>query len=107
MRGALGSWRMRAHGYRWQTDRTFLSQTALHHASGDIRHPWLIPPTRDLLPGKAAHIAMVLLAQYSLDAYSGRSGLPVITPILYPPVMEHFLALHHFLKCPCGSNRTH
>src|SRR3546814_10327284 len=28
MRGALGSWRMRAHGYRWQTDRTFLSQTA-------------------------------------------------------------------------------
>src|SRR3546814_3281031 len=39
MRGALGSWRMRAHGYRWQTDRTFLSQTALHHASGDIRHP--------------------------------------------------------------------
>src|SRR3546814_1794953 len=93
---------MRAHGYRWQTDRTFLSQTALHHASGDIRHPWLIPPTGDVLPGKAAHIAMVLRAQYSLDAYSERAGLPVIHPLLSQPVIEHCLAIPTWLQCAGG-----
>src|SRR3546814_517267 len=106
MRGALGSWRMRAHGYRWQTDRTFLSQTALHHASGDIRHPWLIPPTGDVLPGKAAHIAMVLRAQYSLDAYSERAGLPVIHPLLSQPVIEHCLAIPTWLQCAGGCDRS-
>src|SRR3546814_14265754 len=89
MRGALGSWRMRAHGYRWQTDRTFLSQTALHHASGNIRHPWLIPPTGAVLPGTAAHTALVLRAQYSLAASSDRAGLPLIHPLLTHPLIDN------------------
>src|SRR3546814_18646327 len=49
---------------------------------------------------------MVLLAQYSLDAYSERAGLPVIHPLLSQPVIEHCLAIPTWLQCAGGCDRS-
>ena len=93
--------RLRAARYRWPIDRQFLSAGVGHDAIPD--HPWLEPPS-GAVPGKAAHIAMLLKAQHSLE--NAPEDIPMVTPLLSQPVMEVCLSMPSWLWCSGGVNRA-
>lgn len=103
--GAFSNWRMRAQGYTWQIDETFMSKGAVSSHGWDL-HPWLNPPSGHILPGKAAHVAMMLRVQQSLDAYSERGGLPVIHPLISQPIVEYCLSIPTWFQFDGGRDRS-
>lgn len=57
----------------------------------ELEHPWLATPPR-ALPGKAAHISVILRAQPNLEAHRG-AHWPFLTPLLSQPIVETCLAV--------------
>jgi asparagine synthase (glutamine-hydrolysing) len=105
LRHAFAVARRRSRAYPWKADRRLLSPAILAELGElDLVHPWLDAP-RTALPGKSAHIAALLRAQYTLEP--GRSRLaPVINPLLSQPVMEACLAIPTWQWCAGGLNRS-
>lgn len=89
--------------YRWQVDSRFLAADAMERAGLSAGHPWLHPP-RDELPGKSAHIALLLLTQ---NHQEGERGLthPLLSPLLSQPIVELCLRIPSWMWCRDGHNR--
>lgn len=102
---ALDSWRATGRSYSWRGDGSFLSPDALATAHGSIDHPWLVAPA-DALPGKAAHIAMLLRAQLTLEGFDRQRGPITINPLMAQPVVELCLSIPSWQWCTGGRNRA-
>lgn len=75
-------------------NRAFMSDTACAQAGvGPPAHPWLAPPVVRMLPGKAAHIRSLVLAQGFAEGHDPQGATPVIHPLLSQPVVECCLAI--------------
>lgn len=92
---------IRTARYRWPLDVRFLAiDTEL---STPPAHPWLDSP-RGAFPGKAAHIALLLKAQLSLE--NRPDHIPMVTPLLSQPVLETCLSIPSWQWCTGGINRA-
>lgn len=101
--------RVPRHGgqkYRWKFDPEFLSRDALEIVQGrPPSHPWLDSPNK-ALPGKAAHVAMILRAQHYLHGYDRRLPFTPIAPLLSQPVIELCLSIPSWYVCRGGVDRS-
>lgn len=70
-----------------------------------MNHPW-IEASRALLPGKAAHIALLLQLDHELDGLGGSSSLPHHSPLMAQPVVEACLRVPSWMWCAGGINRS-
>lgn len=96
-----------SEGYVWKSEPKFLAPMVL--AELDERpaiHPWLEQPEGYRMPGKAAHIAMLLRMHYSLDAYSARGDIAVIHPLVSQPIIECCLRIPTWQQCAGGHDRS-
>lgn len=89
--------------YRWKADAKFLATNAVEQAGLSAGHPWLNPPPNGL-PGKSAHIALLLLTQ---NHQEGERGLthPLLSPLLSQPIVELCLRIPTWMWCREGQNR--
>jgi asparagine synthase (glutamine-hydrolysing) len=94
--------RMRDRAYKWPVDLSFLRPGFTSEIAVD--HPWLSTPA-DALPGKGAHIALLLNIQNHLDGFTRERSLPVIAPLLSQPIVELCLAIPTWLWLAGGWNR--
>lgn len=92
--------------YRWRPDPRFL---ATHHrerlGNAPLRHGWLDAPP-DGLPGKAAHIAMLIRAAHYVDAQSRALPIAFVQPLLAQPIIEMCLAIPSWRACAGGMDRS-
>ncbi|WP_030539374.1 asparagine synthase-related protein [Sphingobium sp. DC-2] len=103
----MRAWRNAAAGYVWKREAEFLSKEAVETASRrPIHHPWLKLPEGRSLPGKAAHIAMLLRMHYSLAAYYERNGIPFVHPLASQPLLECCLQISTWQQCDRGFDRS-
>lgn len=87
IRSAMAVWSSSGRGYRWRGDDHLLSRDVANDAAGKLHHPWLEVP-RHGLPGKAAHISLLLRAQMTLEGFDRHTGPMTINPLMAQPVME-------------------
>lgn len=96
-----------SEGYTWKCEPSFLSLPVLAELAGHpVSHPWLDLPEGYRMPGKAAHIAMLLRMHYSLDAYTARGGLTVMHPLVSQPIIECCLRIPTWQQCSGGVDRS-
>jgi asparagine synthase (glutamine-hydrolysing) len=106
LRQAVGIGACRSARYRWRPDRRFLSRQTLENAAAvPLDHPWLNAPDK-ALPGKAAHIAMLLRVQNHLDGSDRLSNPPVVHPLMSQPIMEACLQIPSWQCCAGGRDRS-
>lgn len=92
--------------YQWKPDPEFLHPELIAANSREHpAHPWLVAPG-DALPGKAAHIALLLRIQQHLQASERSMGLPVVNPLMSQPVIETCLPIPSWEWCAGGVNRS-
>jgi asparagine synthase (glutamine-hydrolysing) len=104
---AIVAWRNSTKGYIWGTEESFIAREALETVSQTpVEHPWLAVPEGTRIPGKAAHIAMILRMHYSLDAYCERGGFPVVHPLASQPIQELCLQIPTWHQCAMGRDRA-
>ncbi|HEX7855882.1 MAG TPA: asparagine synthase-related protein [Sphingobium sp.] len=97
----------REAGYAWRPDETFLARELIQHQSAlPIHHDWLVPPKDKALPGKAAHIAMLLRMQHSVEGHDRSLSVPVIHPLASQPLVEFCLSIPTWQQCAGGYNRS-
>lgn len=90
---------------RWPADLRFLHPETKALAGAAIRHPWLDEETL-ALPGRAAHIAMLVAAQgYAEDGPHGTKQ-QVISPLTSQPLIEHCLKIPSWSWFANGRNRA-
>lgn len=104
------AWRARRRarrrtGYRWPIDTRFLSPAAAALAQTDSLHPWLAAPG-DILPGRAAHVAMLIAAQGLAEDGLVTGALPVAAPLVSQPLIETCLRIPSWEWFEQGSNRA-
>ena len=100
--GIKRAWRGRV-SYRWPTDDSFLNEDIV----GEVRvfeHPWLNPPN-GTLPGKAAHIALLLHTQNHFEGLERSEVAPTISPLTAQPVIETALRIPSWMWFHDGHNR--
>lgn len=89
--------------YVWREDYRYLAAAERYdHASG---HPWLRAPT-GTLPGKAAHVAMLLRVHNYVDGLQGAHDIPVVAPLLSQPIVELCLSIPTWHWCRGGRDRA-
>lgn len=104
------AWRARRRarrrtGYHWPIDTRFLSPAAAALAGAGVLHPWLDAPG-DVLPGRAAHVAMLIAAQGLAEDGLVTSDLPVMAPLVSQPLIETCLRIPSWEWFERGSNRA-
>lgn len=94
-------------GYRWRSNTEFLDPSAAKHALDAYTHPWLTAPT-GALPGKAAHIALLLGIQNHLDSAALPTGstISTVSPLMAQPLVELCLRIPSWMWCIGGRNRV-
>lgn len=93
--------------YGWKSELGFLAPAVASELDArPVRHAWLDLPDGLKLPGKAAHIAMLLRMHYSLDAYASRGDLAVMHPLVSQPIIEHCLQIPTWQQCAGGYDRS-
>ena len=92
----------RPAAYRWEGDATFLTCPPTNEALG---HPWLDNP-RNILPGKAAHVSMLVRIQGTIDGFERRHMPAQINPLLSQPIMEACLRIPTWDWVSGGRNRS-
>ena len=103
----IGLLRRASEGYVWKSERKFLAPLVLSELDEhSVTHPWLELPEGYLMPGKAAHIAMLLRMHYSLDAYAARGDIAVIHPLVSQPIIECCLRIPTWQQCAGGYDRS-
>lgn len=106
LRHALRVPRRGGEKYRWKFDPEFLSRDALEIVEArSPSHPWLDSPAK-ALPGKAAHVAMILRAQHYLHGYDRRLPFTPVAPLLSQPVVELCLSIPSWYVCRGGVDRS-
>jgi asparagine synthase (glutamine-hydrolysing) len=94
-------------GYHWRSNVEFLDPDAANQVLGAYSHPWLAAPAR-ALPGKAAHIALLLGIQNHLDgaALATGSAISTVSPLMAQPLVELCLRIPSWMWCSGGRNRA-
>lgn len=106
VREALRVLRQSGRAYSWKPDTLFLHREIVDAQTAEkLSHPWLEAPT-DALPGKAAHIGMILRMQHHLEGYDRHWGLPVLNPLGSQPLVELCLSIPTWEMCTGGMNRA-
>lgn len=99
--------RLADSAYVWRADGAFLSEVAIRDQQGTpVDHPWLVLPSEGGLPGKAAHIAMLMRMQHSIEGYVERGGFAVVHPLVSQPIVELCLAIPTWQQCKGGVDRA-
>lgn len=94
----------RSPHYRWPLQTMFLTGPAIERA-GQWYHAWLDAPA-DALPGKAAHIAMIMAFLNHMEGYNRELTHPVISPLMSQPLIELCLRIPSWMWCAGGLNRS-
>ena len=93
----------RRNAYRWPRNDLFLTIGATAEAEKQPIHPWLISP-KHALPGKVAHIALLVRTQGYREAYHSPNAR-IILPYLAQPLLELCLSHPTWRWCEGGLNR--
>jgi asparagine synthase (glutamine-hydrolysing) len=91
----------RSATYVWKGDDRFLHD----RAAIQFAHPWL-DSRSSALPGKAAHIALLLRIQNHIEGSRREAMPPVISPLLAQPIIELCLSVPSWQWCRGGKNRS-
>lgn len=94
----------RSGHFVWHGDTRFLAPGTTTALAGDLTHPWLTPSEAPL-PGKAAHVAMLVRIQATTDGLS-RHLVPQINPLLSQPIAELCLSIPTWEWSAGGANRA-
>ena len=106
LRHALRVPRRGSQKYSWKFDSEFLSREVLDMVTAlPPTHAWLDAPDK-ALPGKAAHVAMILRAQHYLHGYDRRLPFTPVAPLLSQPVIELCLSIPSWYVCRGGVDRS-
>lgn len=97
-------WRRRI-AIAFPADLRFLSSAAQADAEGALAHPWLTPPP-GALPGKAAHISVVMTAQNVVEGFDVEDRLPTVSPLIAQPLVEACLQVPSWYWFAQGRNRA-
>ena len=103
-RAWLTKWR-RSPAYRWELDTRFLAPEAAKHIGEDSAHPWLVAPM-GMLPGKAAHVALIAAAQSVVEGFDAEDTLATYSPLISQPLVEACLQVPSWLWFENGRNRA-
>lgn len=99
--------RLANRNYVWRAESSFLSAGVVRDQLDiPVEHPWLTLPAENGLPGKAAHIAMLMRMQHSIEGYVERNGMAVIHPLVSQPIVELCLAIPTWQQCMSGVDRA-
>lgn len=104
MRRALAVAGRRSWPYRWHVDTRFMSEDSIREVDTRLPHPWLDPPAT-VLPGKAAHVALVTAAQSVAEGFDPQNELPEFSPLISQPIVECCLRIPTWLWFGEGQNR--
>jgi asparagine synthase (glutamine-hydrolysing) len=96
----------------WRRDRAprlparteFLSSAAKERIQRGAPHPFFRPP-RDVLPGRAAHGALLAPAQNLVEALNAQALFPSLSPLVSQPVIETCLRVPSWFWIAPGRNR--
>ena len=102
-RAARRAW-FRRPNYPWSCDMNFLSTDLVGLATDSFDHLWLDAPA-GTLPGKAAHIALLLAMQNHMEGLAPAHDLPLLSPLMSQPLVECCLRIPSWLWCEGGNNR--
>lgn len=94
-----------AAGYRWQPQPKLLSQELLANLEEQPNHSWLDAPAK-ALPGKAAHIAMLMRPQNFAEGFARSAHLEMINPLLSQPIVEMCLSIPSWQWIEAGRDRA-
>lgn len=103
-RGVRRAW-LRAPRYPWPADISLLTPDVAEGAAAAVQHPWLETPA-GALPGKAAHIALILGMQNHMEGLDPQLGMPLLSPLMSQPIVEFCLGVPSWLWCRGGHNRA-
>lgn len=107
MREALKVPRAPGSKYRWRVDGRLLNADVIAQLdTRSVRHPWLEGPA-DCLPGKQAHIAMLVRAHSYLECHDRRLPFASVHPLMSQPIIEQCLTATSWLACAGGMDRAH
>lgn len=95
----------RSVDFRWSLDWRFLSPEARELAEMAPLHPWLEAPAR-MLPGKAAHVALIAAAQAIAQGRDAEAELPTCSPLVSQPIIEECLRIASWLWFDKGHDRA-
>ena len=98
-------WRQYGRSYLWKPEPLYLDPDLADALAEDGKHSWLSAPP-DALPGKAAHIAMLLRTQNHLEGFDRSSSVPVINPLMSQPLVEFCLSIPTWHMCAGGRDRA-
>lgn len=91
--------------YRWPPADTFLGPASKAQCHVPASHPWLRPP-RNALPGKAAHVAMILRVMATNDGFPRATFPAQINPLISQPIIETCLAIPTWMWVAEGRDRA-
>lgn len=88
--------------YKWQADHRFLTPEA---AKPSRPHPWL-NGSKNILPGKAVHVAMLTRIQGTIDGFPRYDMIPMMNPLLSQPIVELCLSIPSWYWINGGRDRA-
>jgi asparagine synthase (glutamine-hydrolysing) len=92
--------------YQWRPNSHLLAHDLIADFRGkSLAHPWLDGPP-DSLPGKAAHVAMLVRAQGYMEAQDRRFPFEPVHPLMSQPIVEACLAIPSWEACRGGVERS-
>lgn len=92
--------------YGWRPHSLYMADDASQSIAADPpSHSWLAAPAHGL-PGKAAHVAMILRIHNHLDMLDRADGLAVLNPLMAQPIVELCLSIPSWKWIEAGSNRA-
>ncbi|MGO4169496.1 asparagine synthase-related protein [Novosphingobium sp. YAF33] len=91
--------------YKLQEDRRLLSPDVQAPWQNNAGHPWLEPAELGL-PGRGAHIAMLIAAQGYVEDGPHGAKLNCTAPLVTQPLVEHCLAIPSWHWFARGNNRA-
>jgi asparagine synthase (glutamine-hydrolysing) len=92
--------------YHWRPNAQLLTRELVEDfAREQLAHPWLDGPP-DSLPGKAAHIAMLIRAQGYMEAQDRRFAFEPVHPLMSQPIIEACLSVPSWEACRGGADRS-
>ena len=92
--------------YQWRPNALLLEQQLIEDFQDKLlTHPWLDGPS-DSLPGKAAHVAMLVRAQGYMEAQDRRFPFEPVHPLMSQPIVEACLSIPSWEACLGGVERS-
>lgn len=104
---------LRAVGRAWLRGATtrqppqtpFLDRSVAKRVGSAPDHPWFRPPT-GVLPGRAAHLALIVAAQNMAEALNPGAPFALISPLASQPVVEAALRIPSWCWLASGRDRA-